>query len=75
MSCARTSRWLTEENHCKGMSAEEARYTARRALSGIEQTKKIDPERRGLVIVRDGEHRFSAFDDADATRSFLPVNV
>src|SRR5262249_38253385 len=51
MRCARTSRWLTEENHCKGMSSEEARYAARRALSGIEQTKEIDPERRGLPIV------------------------
>jgi len=36
---------LTEENHVEGMSSEEARYTARRVLSGIEQTKEIDPER------------------------------
>jgi len=42
---------LTEENHVEGMSSEEARYTARRVLSGIEQTKEIDPERRGVPIV------------------------
>ena len=42
---------LTEENHGEGMSSEEARYTARRVLSGIEQTKEIHPERRGVPIV------------------------
>jgi len=36
----------TEENLRKGMNAEEARYAARRAFGGIEQTKEIYRERR-----------------------------
>ncbi|HXI42148.1 MAG TPA: permease prefix domain 1-containing protein, partial [Bryobacteraceae bacterium] len=42
---------LTEENLRNGMSAEEARYAARRAFGGIEQMKEIYRERRGLPII------------------------
>jgi predicted permease len=38
----------TEENVRKGMSAEEARHAARRAFGGVEQTKEVYRERRGL---------------------------
>lgn len=42
---------LTEENIRRGMSAEEARYTARREFGGMEQTKEAYRERRGLPFV------------------------
>src|SRR5882762_3047743 len=42
---------LTEENLRKGMSPEEACYAARCAFGGIEQTKEIYRERRGVPIV------------------------
>src|SRR6267143_5124774 len=42
---------LTEENLRKGMSAEEARYMARRAFGGIEQTKEVYRVRRGLPVI------------------------
>ncbi len=42
---------LTEENLRKGMTPEEAHYAARRAFGGMEQTKEIYRERRGLPIV------------------------
>src|SRR5438552_180113 len=42
---------LTEENLRKGMSAEEARYAARRAFGGVEQTKEVYRVRRGLPVI------------------------
>src|SRR5438309_10098823 len=42
---------LTEENCRKGMSSEEARYAAQRAFGGVEQTKEIYRERRGLPVI------------------------
>ena len=39
---------LTEENIGRGMSIEEARYTARREFGGIEQTKENYRDQRGL---------------------------
>lgn len=40
--------FLTDENMRRGMSPEEARYAARREFGGIEQTKEIYREQRGL---------------------------
>jgi putative ABC transport system permease protein len=42
---------LAEENLRKGMSAEEARYEARREFGGIEQTKELYREARGLPLL------------------------
>ncbi|HYL63509.1 MAG TPA: ABC transporter permease [Candidatus Methylomirabilis sp.] len=42
---------LTEENIRRGMSQEEARYAARREFGGIEQTKELYRERRGLPFL------------------------
>jgi putative ABC transport system permease protein len=39
---------LTEENIRRGLSPEEARYAARREFGGIEQTKELYREQRGL---------------------------
>src|SRR5438094_1860642 len=41
----------TEENLRKGMSPEEARYAARRAFGGVEQTKEVYRVRRGLPVI------------------------
>jgi putative ABC transport system permease protein len=42
---------LTEANLRRGMSPEEARYAARREFGGIEQTRELYRERRGLVWI------------------------
>ena len=42
---------LTEENLRKGMTPEEARHAARRAFGGIEQTKEVSREHRGLPVI------------------------
>ena len=42
---------LTEENIRRGMSEREARYTARREFGGVEQTKELYRERRGLPFL------------------------
>ena len=42
---------LAEDNLKRGMSPEEARYAARRAFGGVEQTKEVYRERRGLALV------------------------
>src|SRR6266478_6628546 len=42
---------LTEENTRRGMSLEEARYAARREFGGIEQTKELYRDQRGLPFV------------------------
>ena len=42
---------LTEENIRKGMSPEEARYAARREFGGLEQTKELYRDRRGLPFL------------------------
>src|SRR5882724_57357 len=42
---------LTEENMRKGMTPEDARYVARRAFGGVEQTKEIYRERRGFAVI------------------------
>jgi predicted permease len=42
---------LAEENMRKGMSPEEARYAARRAFGGVQQTKEVYRERRGFAMV------------------------
>jgi len=39
---------LTEENIRRGMTSEEARHAARREFGGVEQTKELYRERRGL---------------------------
>ena len=41
----------TEENIRKGMPPEEARYAARRAFGGVQQTKEAYRERRGLPTI------------------------
>jgi len=41
----------TEENIRRGMPPEEARYAARRAFGGVEQTKEAYRERRGLPAI------------------------
>jgi putative ABC transport system permease protein len=40
-----------EENRRRGMSAEEARYAARREFGGVEQVKEAYRERRGLPAI------------------------
>jgi predicted permease len=42
---------LTEENIRRGMTAEEARYAARREFGGLEQAKEAYREQRGLPFV------------------------
>jgi putative ABC transport system permease protein len=42
---------LTEENLRRGMSPTEARYTARREFGGIEQTKQLHRQQRGLPLL------------------------
>ena len=42
---------LTEDNIRKGMSPEEARYAARREFGGLEQTKELYRDRRGLPFL------------------------
>src|SRR5258708_8241361 len=42
---------LTEENIRRGMSLEEARYAARREFGGIEQTKELYRDQRGLPFL------------------------
>ncbi len=42
---------LIAENVRKGMSTGEARYAARRAFGGVEQTKEAYRERRGLAVI------------------------
>src|SRR5438552_15360857 len=42
---------LVEENERKGMSPEEARYAALRSFGGVEQTKEIYREQRGLPMI------------------------
>src|SRR5882762_9907572 len=41
----------TEENLRKGMTPEDARHAARRAFGGIEQTKEVYREGRGLPAI------------------------
>jgi len=41
----------TEENLRRGISAEEARYAARREFGGVEQTKEIYREHGGLIFI------------------------
>jgi hypothetical protein len=41
----------TEEHLRRGISAEEARYAARREFGGVEQTKEIYREHRGLIFI------------------------
>jgi predicted permease len=42
---------LTQENTARGMSAEEARFAARREFGGLEQTKEIYRDQRGLPFL------------------------
>ena len=42
---------LTEENIRRGMTAEDARYAARREFGGVEQTKELYRERRSLPFL------------------------
>jgi len=42
---------LTEANLRRGMSPEEARYAARREFGGVEQTRELYRERRGLIWI------------------------
>jgi putative ABC transport system permease protein len=42
---------LTEENIRRGMPTEEARYAARRAFGGVEQTKELYSEQRSLPFL------------------------
>jgi hypothetical protein len=42
---------LTEENIRRGMSPVEARHAARREFGGIEQTRELYRERRGLLWI------------------------
>src|SRR5580704_11001065 len=42
---------LAEENIHRGMTPEEARYAASREFGGIEQTKELYRERRGLPFL------------------------
>src|SRR6266478_5341561 len=42
---------LTEENTRRGMSLEEARYAARREFGGLEQTKELYRDQRGLPFL------------------------
>jgi predicted permease len=42
---------LTEENIRRGMKPDEARYAARREFGGVEQTKELYRERRGLPFL------------------------
>jgi len=41
----------TERNLSKGMSAEDARYEALRSFGGVEQTKELYREQRGLPMI------------------------
>src|SRR5713101_199926 len=43
---------LTEENMRKGMTPEEARHAARREFGGLEQTKELYREQRGLLFLQ-----------------------
>jgi predicted permease len=53
---------LTEENIRRGMKPEEARHAARREFGGVEQTKELYRERRGLPFLETLFHdmRFGA---------------
>src|SRR5690242_10501591 len=42
---------LTQKNIARGMSAEDARYAARREFGGLEQTKEIYRDQRGLPFL------------------------
>jgi predicted permease len=42
---------LAEENLRRGMTPEEARYAARREFGGVEQTKELHREQRGLPFL------------------------
>ena len=42
---------LTDENICRGMTPEEARYAARRAFGGVEQVKEAYRAQRGLPLL------------------------
>jgi macrolide transport system ATP-binding/permease protein len=42
---------LTEENIRKGLSPEEARYSARREFGGLQHTKELYREQRGLPFL------------------------
>jgi putative ABC transport system permease protein len=42
---------ITEENIRRGMAREEARYVARREFGGLEQTKELYREQRGLPFL------------------------
>ena len=42
---------LTEENVRRGMTSEEARHAARREFGGVDQTKELYRERRGLPFL------------------------
>ncbi|HXJ06166.1 MAG TPA: ABC transporter permease [Candidatus Acidoferrum sp.] len=42
---------LTAENIRRGMNEQEARYAARREFGGVEQTKELYRERRGLPLL------------------------
>src|SRR3989475_2164429 len=42
---------LTEENIRRGMSAEAARFAARREFGGLEQTKELYRDQRGLPFL------------------------
>jgi predicted permease len=44
---------LTEANMRRGLSADEARYAARREFGGLEQAKENYRERRGLPLIED----------------------
>jgi predicted permease len=44
---------LTEENIRRGMSREEAGYAARREFGGVEQTRELYREERGLPLIED----------------------
>jgi putative ABC transport system permease protein len=47
---------LTEENVRKGMTPEEARYAARREFGGLEQTKELYRNQRGLPFLETLSH-------------------
>src|SRR2546422_8965537 len=42
---------LTDENVRRGMSHEEARYAALREFGGVDQTKEVYREHRGLPMI------------------------
>jgi putative ABC transport system permease protein len=56
---------LTEQNIRRGMMPEEARYAARREFGGVEQTKQLYREQRGLpfldALLQDGRFACRSF--------------